>query len=272
MRVVALLSVGRHPASGRARPAGCDAQAIGLASRLGGEVRGLHAGPDDAPIRDYFGHGLARADALSISDRSDPVPALVAAIEADPPDLVLAGRRAEGGDGMGMVPYAVAAGLGWPIVADAVAARRVEHDGEAALEVEQALPRGQRRLVTVRLPSVVTVHPAAPPPQAFTFASVRRGRLDRRPGLPAAETALAASERPYRPKPRLIAGGKTSGSAADRLRAATEAAKGSGTLLVDPDPDLAAEAILAFLKGIGVRGWRFPGDAASASARTFRGS
>jgi electron transfer flavoprotein beta subunit len=70
------------------------------------------------------------------------VPALVAAVMDDPPDFVIAGRRAEGGAGTGMVPYAVAAALGWPIAADAVALRPVRDEGAAALEVEQALPRG----------------------------------------------------------------------------------------------------------------------------------
>jgi electron transfer flavoprotein alpha subunit len=253
MRAVALLSVGRHPASGRARAACCDAQAIGLAAGLGAEVFGLHAGPDETPIRDYFGHGLIRAGMLSVSHRSDPVPALVATLMADPPDLVVAGRRSESGAGTGMVPYAVAAALGWPTVADAVAARSVEHEGEAVLEVEQALARGQRRSILVHLPAVVVVHPIARPPQPFAFAAARRGRLDCRPGIAVEEMALEVSEKPYRPKPRLIAGAKTSGSVADRLKTATEAATGSGTLLVDPDPDMAAEKILAFLTRIGVR-------------------
>jgi electron transfer flavoprotein beta subunit len=253
MRAVALLSVGRHPASGRARAAYCDAQAIGLATSLGAEVFGLHAGPDEAPIRDYFGHGLVRAGVLSVSHRSDPVPALVAALMADPPDLVVAGRRSEGGVGTGMAPYAVAAALGWPIVADAVAARSVEHEGEAALEVEQAMARGQRRLILVRLPAVVMVHPIARPPQPFAFAAARRGCLACRPSITVEEMTFEVQEKPYRPKPRLIAGAKTSGSVADRLKTATEAATGSGTLLVDPDPDIAAEKILAFLKRIGVR-------------------
>jgi len=253
MRAVALLSVGRHPASGRARAACCDAQAIRLAASLGAEISGLHAGPDETPIRDYFGHGLVRAGVLSVSHRSDPVPALVAALTADPPNLVVAGRRSEGGIGTGMVPYAVAMALGWPIVADAVAARPVEHEGEPALEVEQAMARGQRRLITVRLPAVVMVHPIARPPQPFAFAAARRGRLDCRPGIAVEEMAFEVSEKPYRPKPRLIVGAKTSGSVADRLKTATEAATGSGTLLVDPDPDMAAKKILAFLTRIGVR-------------------
>ncbi len=63
---------------------------------------------------------------------------------------------------------------------------------------------------------------------------------------------LAVGERPWRRRPRSIAGASTSGTAAERLKAATEVAGGGGRLLVDPDPAVAAGEILAFLRGIGV--------------------
>jgi electron transfer flavoprotein beta subunit len=130
------------------------------------------------------------------------------------------------------------------------------------LVVDQALPRGARRRVRVTLPAVVTVHPAAPPPRPFAFAAVRRGRLvpvaveagcaAAPPAAAPAGAELSLEERPWRRRPRLIAGTSTAGSAAERLKAATEVAGGGGRLIVDPAPDEAAREILAFLRGIGV--------------------
>ncbi len=252
LRARVLLSAGRHQVSGRLAPVRAEAQATALALALGADVRGLHAGGDGAAVTDHLGHGLDAIEVAAGPGEGDPLPALVAALSRGATDLVLTGRRGIGGDDTGLLPYRLAAALGLPLIADAVALAR-DPGAPGVLVVDQALPRGARRRVRVRLPAVVTVHPAAPPPRPFAFAAVRRGHL-----VPLVMEAgaggppLAIEERPWRRRPRLIAGTATSGSAADRLKAATEVAGGGGRLLVNPDPDEAAREILAYLRGIGV--------------------
>ncbi len=231
MRIVVLLSVGTHPVSRRPCPVKTEAQAIRLAG-IGHRVIGLHAGSGDDPVGEYLGHGLTEIVTLDLPAGSDPTAALVAELKALNPSLVLAGRRGQGGEDTGLLPYQVAAGLGWPIVADACGIAAAD----GGFEVEQALPRGERRFVTVASPVVVTVHPAAPPAHPFVYAAARRGTVEVRPGLPVPETPSAADEQPYRRRPRLIR--KVSG--------------GGGEVLVDPAPELAAAKIIEFLEQIGV--------------------
>jgi electron transfer flavoprotein beta subunit len=249
MRIVILLSAGRHPVSGRACPVRVEAQAVRLAAGLGGDVLGLHGGPDDAPLREHLGSGLTDLHVLETPAEADPLPGLLATLQELRPDLILAGRRAQGGDDTGLLPYAIAKALDLPIVADAASIALAD----GALVVEQALPRGERRRVTARLPALVTVHPAAPPPLPFAFGAARRGRVARQPGIDLPATVPPdLTERPYRKRPRLIAKSAAGTSAADRLKAATEAATGGGRVLVDPAPEAAAAEILTYLREIGV--------------------
>jgi electron transfer flavoprotein beta subunit len=231
MKIVVLLSAGIHPVSRRACPVKVEAQAIGLAG-IGASIIGLHAGQADAALTDYLGHGLSEIMLLELPERSDPTEALVAELIALKPDLVLAGRRGQGGEDSGLLPYLIAQRLGWPIVADASGLAPVE----GGLEVEQALPRGERRYVQVALPAVVTVHPSAPPPRPFTFAAVRRGRIVPKPGVVSPAETPAIEEQPYRRRPRLIC----------------KAKGGGGEVLVDPTPEVAAAKIIEFLEQVGV--------------------
>ncbi len=252
MRIAVLLSSGLHPVSGRPVLPTLEAQAIRMALALG-EVEGLHAGPSSAPAADALGHGLARLTHVVIGEDDDPVPALAAALAEWRPDLVLAGRRGQGGDETGLVPYAVAAALKAPLAPDAIALAPGDRAGEIALE--QALPKGVRRRLTVRLPAVVTIHPDAPAAQAFAYGMARRGVVAaaRGPWASAPASALGIEERAYRRRPKLMRNAPAAGSAAERLATATGVADArGGRLLVDPSPDEAARAILAHLREIGV--------------------
>lgn len=113
MRIAVLLSAGRHPVSGVVVLPRLEAQAIriatGLAQACG--VRdgleapyGLHAGPDAAAIADALGQGLARIEHIALGEDADPVPALAIRLAATAPDLVLAGRRGQGGGESGSFP------------------------------------------------------------------------------------------------------------------------------------------------------------------------
>lgn len=245
LKVAVLLSIGRHPASGRARRSPLDARALELALRLpGAEIHAVHAGDPSEPIlRDYLGMGLDRLTVLEIPAGSDPVPALVAHLKALSPDLILAGGCAEGGEDSGMLPYLVAQGLGaalLPDVADLSA-------GEGTATLTQALPRGRRRQAEARFPLVASVHPAAPEPRQSAFGRARRGLIQTVAASAPQDGFIGECEiRPWRPRPkrlRLAAGG----SALERLKAATETKSGQGQVLVRPTADEAARAIYEYL-------------------------
>ena len=253
MNVVVLLSAARHPVSGDAVLSRLEAQAIRMAAPLG-VVRGLHAGPAVAPASDALGHGLARLQHLATDADADPVPALATTLLDAKPELILAGRRSQGNDDTGLVPYALAKALSMAIVPDAVAIMPGDEPGTIA--VEQALPKGAKRRLLVRLPAVVTVHPSAPPPLPFAYGQARRGqieRLARRASAPAVVSAVSIGERPYRPRPKMMRSAPAGASASDRLKAATgDMGGGKSDVMANPPPDVAAREILAYLRRIGV--------------------
>lgn len=263
MKIAVLLSAGRHPVSGAAVLPRLEAQAIRIAARLGeaygmvdgaGAPFGLHAGPDAAAVADALGQGLGRIEHVPLADGADPVPALAARLIATAPDLVLAGRRGQGGDESGIVPYAIADALNRPLIVDVVAVAPGDEAG--TLRLDQSLGRGALRRVIVRGPVVATVHPDAPAPLAFAFGRARRGTLVSLgpAAAPASGPVIPVEERPYRRRPKVVKGAPAGGSAAERLKAATgeSGAAASGRLLVDPDPEEAAREILIYLRRIGV--------------------
>jgi electron transfer flavoprotein beta subunit len=249
--VCVLISVGRHPASGRARRADRDARAVELGLRLAGPaLRVVHAGPADEPaLRDYLGMGVARLTVLAIRPGEDAAAALVAHLKAHPPGLILAGTRAEAGEGSGSVPYLVAEALNLPLIA--AAAHLVLEAG--GITVHQALPRGQRRALATPLPAVVTVDAAAPEPRSVAFARARRGALDVIETVHVPDRAPEGwVSAPARPRPRRLRG-VVGGSAEDRLRAVTQiAGAGTGRLLRHAGAEAAAAAILDYAVAEGI--------------------
>jgi electron transfer flavoprotein beta subunit len=245
LKLAVLLSVGRHPASGRARRAPLDARALELALRLSGaEIHAVHSGdPSEAVLRDYLGMGLDRLMVLAMPAGSEPVPALIAHLAALAPDIILAGSHAEGGEDSGMVPYLVAQSLGHAIVADVAEVSA----GEGRASLTQALPRGRRRLIETRLPVVAIVNSAAPEPRQSAFARARRGIIDSIATPAPADAFLQACEiRPWRPRPKRMRV-PAAGSALDRLKALTETKSGAGALLINPTAEDAARAIYDYL-------------------------
>jgi electron transfer flavoprotein beta subunit len=245
LKLAVLLSVGRHPASGRPRRAPLDPRALELALRLtGAEIHAVHAGdPSQAVLRDYLGMGLERLTVLAIPPGSDPVPALITHLAALAPDITLAGSHAEGGEDSGMVPYLVAQSLGHAIVADVAGVSAAEDRASLA----QALPRGRRRLIETRLPVVAVVNLAAPEPRQSAFARARRGIIDSVATPAPADAFLQACEiRSWRPRPKRMHV-PVAESALDRLKALTETKSGAGTLLIRPAAEDAARAIYDYL-------------------------
>ncbi len=246
--IAVLLSVGRHPASGRGRRAEIDAKALELALTLGGRLHAIHAGdPGDPALREYLGMGLEWLTVLRQPPGCDVLPPLLRHLETIKPALILAGSAAEDGPGSGMLPYALAHALGLPIL-PAAASLGVNN---GLLDMLQALPRGRRRMLRAGLPCLVTVDRSAPAPRPSAYAKARRGAIDivetaAGPRLPA-----DAREVPARPRPRRLKI-MTGGSAAERYRAATEMQAGRGKLMVDPPADEAAAAIMDYLRAEGI--------------------
>jgi len=252
LKVISLVSVGQHPKSGRARRAEQDARAVELGLSLCGErLEMVHAGEgEEQVIRSYLGMGLPRMTLLQQSDSSDAVPVLCDYLDKQTPDIVLSGVRAESGEASGMVPYLLAEKLGWPLVSRIAEIGEVK-DGVA--EVLQALPRGQRRAVKVRLPFVASVDMAAEEPRQSAFGPGQRARIE---GQGVSE--VADSERgewtvsPARKKPKRLKVVKAK-TAADRFKAATAKAQGGGgKVLKNETPAEQAQAVLDLLVEEGV--------------------
>jgi electron transfer flavoprotein beta subunit len=243
--VAVLLSAGRHPVSGRGRRAPGDARALELALELS-KPRAIHAGDAATPsLRDYLGMGLDAVTVLDLPPEADPVPTLIRYLETTPPDLVLAGCRAETGEDSGMVPYIIAEALGFAMVPGVAEIISID---EGAVRLLQALPRGQRRAITAPLPLVATVDMAAPAPRQNTFAIARRGRIHRVAAEAVSDSERAGWEmRPARQRPRRLGTSISGLSAAERLSALTEAPAGAGRQLIEPTPDEAARAIYDYL-------------------------
>lgn len=237
--IVVLLSAGRHPVSGRLRRATCDARALSAALATGLPVVGLHAGEPGDFLRDYLGMGPIRAISLDIPDHGDPIPALVACLSRLAPRLVMAGARAETGEGSGLVPYLVAHALHLPVVPAIIS---LEVRGERA-DILQALPGARRRRLSAVGPLVATVDEHGPPLRQIAHARARRAIIERAQPLPSELPSVTgqslmppSTDRPARPRPRRIG----PAMAAD--------AGGGRRLLAGPEATLAASEILRFLE------------------------
>jgi len=252
LHVVTLVSVGAHPTSGRPRRAEQDARAVELGLRLSGErLQVVHAGDaSDETLRAYLGMGLPGLTVLQQPPRADALPALVEHLANSPAQLVLTGSQAETGEGSGMLPYLLAERLGWPLVVGLADIESVEN-GQAL--VLQALPRGQRRRLRVRLPFLASVDNGAPAARQSAFGPARRGQLQVQEAAPADDPLLAvATLQPARPRPKRLKV-VSAGNAAERMRAATrKATGGGGQTLEGVSPQAAAEAIFNVLLDEGV--------------------
>ena len=206
--VAILLSIGRHPASGRSRRADLDARALELALRLGNSVRlhAIHAGdPEEPALADYLGMGLATLTVLKQPRDADVLPAIASHLQALKPGLILAGSNAEIGEGSGMLPYLLAREMKAALL-PAIAEAALSGESITAL---QALPRGRRRRLSAGLPALLTIDRAAPAGRQSAFA---RARAD-----------SGVREVPARPKPK-------------RLKVATGQRPSPGSGMAPPAP------------------------------------
>ena len=252
LNVITLVSIGAHPTSGRPRRAEQDARAVELGLRLvGDQLQLLHAGnPQEEALRAYLGMGLSEMTVLEQPSHCDALPLLNNYLLDAGVHLVLTGSQAETGEGSGMLPFLLAESLGWPLV---VGLAQVESiDGNSAL-VLQALPRGQRRRLKVRLPFLATVDNAAPKPRQSAYGPARRGVLQADEVEVIDDELLAvATLQPAKPRPKRLKVIKAK-SGADRMKAATaKASGGGGQVLKGVTAQAGAEAILKLLIEEGV--------------------
>ncbi|MEO4045598.1 electron transfer flavoprotein subunit beta [Pseudomonas sp. CAU 1711] len=252
LNIVSLVSTGAHPGSGRARRAEQDARAVELGLRLAGpRLRVVHAGdPREEALRAYLGMGLDELTVLAQGARDDALPPLADFLRSSGAQLVLTGSQAETGEGSGMLPFLLAERLGWPLVVGLAEVERVDN---GVAQVLQALPRGQRRRLKVRLPFLASVDNAAPAARQSAFGPARRGRIDTDEVAPVADELFAEAQlQPARPRPKRLKVIKAK-TGAERMKAATaKAAGGGGQVLKEVSPQAGAEAIFKLLLEEGV--------------------
>ncbi|WP_300241454.1 electron transfer flavoprotein subunit beta [Pseudomonas sp.] len=250
--VISLVSIGAHPTSGRPRRAEQDARAVELGLQLAGDkLQVLHAGDVAEPaLRAYLGMGLEQLHVLEQPAGADALPILTQYLRDAGVQMVLTGSQAETGEGSGMLPFLLAENLGWPLV---VGLAQVESLADGVAYVLQALPRGQRRRLKVRLPFLATVDNAAPKPRQSAYGPARRGLLQADQVVVVEDELFTASSlQPAKPRPKRLKVIKAK-SGADRMKAATaKASGGTGQVLKGVSPEAGAEAILKLLIEEGV--------------------
>src|SRR5450830_1188071 len=248
--VISLVSIGAHPTSGRPRRAEQDARAVELGLQMAGDkLQVLHAGNIAEPtLRSYLGMGLAQLHVLEQPAGADALPVLSEYLRDAGAQVVLTGSQAETGEGSGMLPFLLAEHLGWPLI---VGLAQVESIDSGVAHVLQALPRGQRRRLKVRLPFLATVDNAAPKPRQSAYGPAQRGELAAHE-VEEDELFTGAVLQPAKPRPKRLKVIKAK-SGADRMKAATaKASGGGGQVLKGVSPEAGAEAILKLLVEEGV--------------------
>lgn len=257
LKIVSLISVGKHPTSGRARRAEQDGRAVELGLTLAEAGRGkqnltvLHAGDSQqSALRSYAGMGLESVRVIQLRESADAVSPLTEYLRKHVPDIILTGVRAESGESSGMVPYLLAEKLGWPVVPRIANIVSIK---EGVAEVLQALPRGQRRALTVRLPFIASVDNAAAEPRQSAFGPANRALMEQQQAGSETDTVRREwSELPARKRPKRLKVVKAK-TAADRFKAATAKPQGSGgKVLKDKTVTEQAQAIFDLLLEEGV--------------------
>lgn len=256
----ALLSLGKHPLSGRPNRAEEDAQAFELGAKLG-DCLGIHAGmPENAEqLTHFLGMNIGSVALLDIEKNADPIHALTQYFKEIPFDIILTGSRSETGESSGMLPYMLAKALNIPVinqVCDVVMnpSRRQSSNMNYTMPpnksicVIQALPRGARRKVSVNLPCLLIIDAKAPPARQSAFGPANRGQIRHIKGVSHIDKiATGFTFTPAQKKAKRLKTIKAK-SAAERFKAATASQTKSGKVITPTTAEQGAQAILKLLQ------------------------
>jgi len=245
--ITVLVGARTHAVSGRPVRSRSDAAAAALALGVSGKARLLTAGAmPEAVARDYLALGAPLLEMVECSEDADVSASLLPTLRDVP--WVVAGTRPESEHGTGALPYALAAALGRPVIADVLA---IEPEG-AAWIVTQALPKGARRRLRVHPPAVLVVSATAPQAARHSLADAMAGRIVRTPlqtPAPASAPSLApAGQRVASSKRRKLLEARTQQSGHARMLGAIESPSTGGTVLQAGDPHTKAQAVLDYLR------------------------
>jgi electron transfer flavoprotein beta subunit len=230
-----------HPVSGRPVRSRADATAVALALTLQKRVRLLCAGPlSEAVARDYLALGAAQLEVLESSADSDALITLLPALKDT--RWILTGTRGEAEQDSGVLPFALAAALGRPVVTDVLAVEVQDNHWM----VTQALPKGARRRLRVQGPAVLAVSAAAPTALRHSLADAQAGQIVRT-AVPDHAQAEPGQRVPRNKRRQpLKAEVQLSGHA--RMLGAIESPSTGGTVLNSGTPQSKAQAVLDYLR------------------------
>lgn len=237
VKIAVLLSIGKHPTSGREVRSASDAAALAKAMELTPDPIAIHAGdPNSEVLREYLSMGLKRLVVLPIKPGEACGNALTAYLNEIGPDAIFTGDRSEGNEGTGLIPYLLASRLGAALTPGVVSAAVAE--GASGLMVEQSPKRSYRRRLRTPLPAVISFSKDAAQPTRFSWAQGQRGEIEVWKGRWSTKGPMARPDitmQAYQPKPK-------------RLAPAGSNTQGDGQVLMNPAPHDAAAAILDYLK------------------------
>ena len=247
--ITVLVAAQAHAVSGRPARSRADATAVALALAVGlpGDVRLLSAGTmPDAVARDYLALGAPLIDVLESGAEGDVAGTLLPSLRDT--RWILTGTRGESEAGSGVLPFALGAALGRPVVTDVVAVQADGSDGSHWI-VTQALPKGARRRLRVSAPAVLAVSAAAPVTLRHSLADAMAGTLVRTAVPSTAPADLAAlGQRVPRGKRRKLLEARIVQSGHARMLGAIESPSTGGAVLQTGTPEAKAQAVLDYLQ------------------------
>jgi electron transfer flavoprotein beta subunit len=229
--ITVLVAAHSHAVSGRPARSRADATAAALALGLPGGVRLLTAGAmPDAVARSYLALGATRLEILESTADADAATTLLPTLRDVP--WVLTGTRSEAELGSGVLPFALAAALGRPVVTDVLA---VEQDGSAWI-VTQALPKGARRRLRISPPAVLAISASAPVTLRHSLADALTGSVTRTPVPRASAATEPEGKLVPRTLRRKVLEARTVQSGHARMLGAIESPSTGGTVLQTGTP------------------------------------
>nr|WP_315182516.1 hypothetical protein [uncultured Albidiferax sp.] len=241
-QITVLVAPRSHPTSQRLTRCQADATAATLALGLSKSVRLLCAGQmPDGVARDYLALGAPVVEVLACATDAPLVEVLLPALRDVA--LVLTGTRSEADQGSGVLPYALAAALGRPVVTDVLS---VEADGSGWI-VTQALPKGARRRLKVQAPAVLAISAAAPLTLRHSLADAVAGKIVRTAAATVASASASGTLVATRKRRKLLEA-KTVQSGHARMLGAIESPSTGGVVLQTGNADTKAQAVLDYLR------------------------